>query len=329
VDWTVNVAIHESVSPRLTRERILERLRNHELDPSLLYSGLRQTSRWVELHHAFSPAQQDAACGAIYAQAFAELSRLAKTNVAHVVSLGCGDGTKDEHCLRLLRESGRTVLYTPVDVSLEMLLLAQKSACGSLRGLQCTPLLCDLVHCSVLPAILKSFDPSGAQRFILLLGMIHNSRPADILRSVLYPLRSQDYLLVSANLAPAANYDQALLKILPQYDNPPTIKWLWGALSELDITSADGELRLQLEITPEMPGLKRIQADFIFSQEKRVRLFGEEIVFSAQDKLRVFHSSRFTEQHVSHFLKEANLLIEQTWIAPSGEEGLFLCRRAA
>jgi uncharacterized SAM-dependent methyltransferase len=329
MDWTSNVTVHESALPATTRARILEALRRGELDPSLLYNGLRQTLRWIELHHAISPAQRDTSFQQLYENAFRRAAELCRGNVVHAVSLACGDGTKDTRCLQLLRESGRTVIYTPADVSLEMVLTAEQAATTALRGLQTTPLVCELGYCSVLPALLKNFDPSGAERIVLFLGTIHNFWLPEILKSVIYPVRSQDQLLIGANLAPAENYDESLNRILAQYDNVHTRRWLMGAFSELDITSADGALSFSLVRAEAQPSLKRIQADFIFTREKQINFFGEPVAFRANQKLRVFYSYRFTVEHIHEFLGRARLKVTQEWIAPNNEEGLFLCRRAA
>jgi uncharacterized SAM-dependent methyltransferase len=329
MDWTSQVTVHESAQPKVVRARILAALRRREVDPSLLYSGLRQTLRWIDLHHAVSPAHRESAITDLYENAFRRAAQLCRGNVIHVVSLACGDGTKDTRCLQLARESNRTVIYTPVDVSLDMVLAAEQTASAALRGLQTTPLICDLANCTVLPALIKNFDPSGAERIVLFLGTIHNFWPPEILRSVIYPVRSQDHLLIGANLAPAENYEGALEKILSQYNNEHTRHWLLGALSELNISPADGVLEFSLVPTEKLPNLKRIQADFVFSRAKQISFFSEEINFAAGEKLRVFYSYRFTPEHLRTFLSQSRLPTIEQWIAPNNEEGLFLCRRSA
>src|SRR5688500_8411962 len=329
MDWTSHVAVHESAQPQTTRARILAALKKGEVDPSLLYSGLRQTVRWIDLHHAVSPAQNDASISNLYDSAFRNVAALCRGNVIHVVSLACGDGGKDTRCLQVVRESARAVIYTPADVSLEMVLTAEQTATRALRGLQTTPVVCELAHCSELPALLKSFDPSGAERIVLFLGTIHNFWPPEILRSVVYPVRSQDALLIGANLAPSENYDSALNRIVSQYDNPHTRHWLMGALSELDITAEDGSLDFALVPAETDHTLKRIQADFTFARDKQLNFFGEQIDFPAQEKLRVFYSYRFTVDHLRNFLTQSRLNISQEWIASNSEEGIFLCRRSA
>lgn len=325
MDWVTPIALHESASPHATRERIIERLRGRALDPSILYSGLRQTSLWIELHRAVSPARRDPAVTALYPETFASIAGLETANVIHVISLACGDGAKDLTCLRSLRDSRRAVLYTPADISFEMVAGAQRAAVSALRGLQCTPLVCELSRCSVLPAILKQFDPSGAERLILFLGTIHNYWPPEIFKSILHPLRSQDRLLIGANLAPAQDYEASLSRILLQYDNEPTRRWLLGALSELGLMPEDGELTFALAPAETLPDLKRIEASFLIQRPVELSVLGEKFLFPSGTALQVFYSYRFTPDHLRSFLEESGLAIEREWLLP--EEGLFLCRR--
>jgi L-histidine Nalpha-methyltransferase len=327
MDWTSNVAVHESASPEFTRERIVNRLRAGEIDPSLLYAGLRQSTLWTVLHNSVSPAQKNPSFAALYETAFAESAVNCRGNVIHLVSLACGSGGKEVRCLRSLRSSDRAVIYTPADVSLEMVLTARNAATREFRGLQCTPLVCELTRCTVLPAILKGFDPSGAERLILFLGTIHNYWPPEILKSILYPLRAQDHLLIGANLAPADAYDQSLERILTQYDNAPTRAWLMGALSEFGLTAEDGHLEFSIQPADTQPSLKRIEARFRLLRPREIYILDETISLQKSSELRVFYSHRFTPAHLHAFFKESGLDLVREWILP--EEGLFLCRRSA
>jgi L-histidine Nalpha-methyltransferase len=327
MDWTANVAVHESASPEFLREQMLSALQQGRVHPHLLYSGLRQTGLWIALHQAFSPAKQDPKCLEAYDAAFTRASRDIQGNVAHLVSLACGDGTKDVRCLERIRASDRAALYTPADISIEMVLIASRTVTAALRGLQSTPLVCDLAHCSVLPAILKGLDPSGAERLLLFLGTIHNYWPPEILRSILYPLRSQDQLLISANLVPAETYEESLCEVLKQYDNEPTRSWLMGALAELGLSELDGELRIQIRESS-LPTLKRIDAIFSLTRDRQIRIYNRQFDLKRGQDLSVFYSHRFTVTHLQDFFAQAGLRISDAWIGADGYEGLFLCKRA-
>jgi hypothetical protein len=164
---------------------------------------------------------------------------------------------------------------------------------------------------------------------MLFLGTLHNYWPPEILRALLYPLRSQDHLLLSANLAPAASYGSAIEQIRLQYDNEPTREWLMGALGQLGISAADGDLHFSVQDAEQLPALRGIQADFVFNQPKNVRFFEGEFAFNTGNRLKVFHSWRFTVAQIRDFLKQAGLSVTAEWVTASEEEALFLCRRAS
>jgi hypothetical protein len=325
VDWTTNVAVHESVSPEQIRRRILEALKNRTVDPFLLYSGLRQTSLWIALHQSVSPARINDQISALYQNAFAGLSTHA--NPLHIVSLGCGDGSKDLQCLQACRSQGKTVLYTPCDISLEMGMTAHHLATKNLPGLQCTPVLCDLLECSTFPGILKSLDPAGIERVVLFLGTIHNYDPEEALKAMLPITRSSDHLILSANLAPEQDYDGHLKRILEQYDNLPSNRWLWGALNQLGIAHEDGGLTISLQNGRSSEPYKQIEARFIAERNITLEVLGEKFNMAAGETLLVFTSRRFTAPHIRHYIKKAGLAVNAEWI--SDEEGVWHCRRKA
>jgi hypothetical protein len=140
-------------------------------------------------------------------------------------------------------------------------------------------------------------------------------------------LRSQDQLLLSANLAPEQNYEAAVAEVLKQYDNPPTRRWLEGALSELRLSEAHGELQFHLRPTA-TAGLKRIEAVFKLRRTTRIAVYDRECELAEGAELSVFYSHRFTLAHMKEFLKNAGLALCETWVGAGGHEGLFLCKRA-
>ena len=329
MEWTVNVAVDRSAFPDRTRARILEGLRRKRVDAALLYSGWRQTEKWIALHRAVSPASGAGEVKELYSSAFNAIAAASAANVLHVIGLGCGDGAKDTDCVARIRDTGKAAIYSPCDISMEMVLTAQSNASSAIRGLQCTPLLFDLLECSTLPGIFKSFDPSGAERVVLFLGSLHNFDPVQALKAILYGVRATDTLVLSANLAPEAGYREALARILPQYDNPATREWLMGGLSELGLSNSDGQLNLALEESPASGDLKEIVAHFCFERQTAVRFGQEHFRFAAGEKLRLFSSTRFTKGWMRAFCQKAGLQVAGEFIAASEEEGVFVCRRTS
>src|SRR5579859_6730947 len=110
------VLIHPSQFPDAVRRDLVESLRSWQVNHKFHYDSVKQTQKWLALHEAYSPARTDADCAAIYDRSFkASIQRIAAPAV-HLIGLGCGGGQKDARLLKLLREAGKQVAYTPSDV---------------------------------------------------------------------------------------------------------------------------------------------------------------------------------------------------------------------
>src|SRR2546427_174873 len=94
-----------------------------------------------------------------------------------------------------------------------------------------------------------------ALRLISFLGMIPNFEPQIILPRLAALLRPKDYLLLSANLAPGADYAAGVQRILPLYDNDLTRDWLLTFLLDLGVERGDGKIRFVIEDDPAGVGL--------------------------------------------------------------------------
>src|SRR5260370_41683833 len=110
------VSIHPSQFPDSVRRDLLESLRSRQVNHKFHYDSLKQTQKWLALHQAFSPSRTDPDCAAAYDRSFAGAVELIKTAKVHLIGLGCGGGQKDTRLLKLLRDSGKEVSYTPADV---------------------------------------------------------------------------------------------------------------------------------------------------------------------------------------------------------------------
>src|SRR5437867_4156803 len=108
-----NVTIHSSQFPENVRRDLLESLRTRRVNHKFHYDSVKQTQKWLALHQAYSPSRDDADCAATYDRAFAEAVSRIETGRIHVVGLGCGGGQKDTRLLRLLRDAGKEISYTP------------------------------------------------------------------------------------------------------------------------------------------------------------------------------------------------------------------------
>jgi len=322
-----NVLIHPSQFPEAVRADLLQSLRTRKVNHKFHYDSVKQTQKWLALHEACSPSRTDADCIAIYERSFEAAANFVKASAVHVIGLGCGGGQKDARLLRLLRDRGKRLSYTPCDVSVAMVLVARAAALSIVAVNDCYPLVCDLANADDLAEVLPQSQSTEA-RLVTFFGMIPNFEPQIIVPRLARLIHPDDLLLFSANLAPGADYADGVRQILPLYDNQLTRVWLMTFLLDSGVESSDGELRFGIEDDPAGSGLKRVVANFSFSRPRRVKVEAEAFEFVAGDSVRLFFSYRHTPERIVSMLSQQGLSVLERWIAKSKEEGVFLCRAA-
>ena len=319
-----NVAVHESQFPENVRRDLLESLRRRRVNHKFHYDSIKQTNKWLALHQAYSPSRNDADCAATYDRAFVEAVKRIKAKQVHVIGLGCGGGQKDTRLLKLLKCAGKVVSYTPSDVSVAMTLVAKQAACKVVPEGKCFPLVCDLATAVDLATILATHHTSHCARLITFFGMIPNFEPKPILKKLKTLVGRNDWLLLSANLAPGSDYAGGVRRVLPQYDNALTREWLLTFLLDLGVEDGDGELGFAIE---DSKSLKRIVARFRFERERQITYAGRKFKFRAGEVFELFFSYRYQPHLVRGYLHALGIPAEESWITASGEEGVFLCGR--
>ena len=321
----VNVAIHESQSPENVRRDLLESLRTRRVNHKFHYDSVKQTNKWLALHQVHSPSRNDRDCAATYNRAFASAAKMIASRTVHLVGLGCGGGQKDTRLLKLLKSAGKTISYTPSDVSVAMTLVAQQAARAVLPSEKIFPLVCDLATADDLSDLFTHRPSPTAHRLLTFFGMIPNFEPDDILPKLATLVRRGDSLIFSANLAPGRDYEAGMKSILPQYDNKLTRDWLITFLLDLGVERGDGELTFGIERG--VSSLRRVVARFHFRKTRSLVVEERTFIFRAGETVQLFFSYRYTPELVRAELAKHELLVCDQWITKSGEEGVFLVKR--
>ena len=321
----IQVNIHPSQFPEQVRADLLASLHSRQINHKFHYDSIKQTQKWLELHQAYSPSRTDPDCEATYQRAFEWVADNQSRLWANLIGLGCGGGQKDTRLLETLRPGGRSLCYTPCDVSVAMVLTATRTATERLPRLVCHPLVCDLGAADDLLETLATMPLPQGPRLITFFGMLPNFEPDVVLPRLARLVRAEDTLLLSANLAPGEDYAEGMRGILPLYDNPLTREWLMMFLVDLGIEASDGELAC--EIAEGSHKLKRVQAIFRFLRARSLLVGTEQVVFRAGETVRLFFSYRHTPRLVNELAKAVGLRVREQRVTQSGEEGVFLIGR--
>jgi L-histidine N-alpha-methyltransferase len=319
-----HVFIDRSQFPGNVRRDLLESLRARAINHKFHYESHKQAAKWLALHEAYSPARRDDSCLRIYDDAYAgAIAALDATN-AHLVGLGCGGGQKEARLLELLAVNKNPLAYTASDVSLPLVLIAREAAQGFVPLENSPGIVCDLATTTGFAGILDGINCND-RRLITLFGIIPNFEPVSLLSRIASLLRTNDLLLLSANLAPGSDYAAGVQRVLPQYDNELTRDWLLTLLLDLGFEQSDGEMHFTVQTDERQ--LRRITAEFALKRSRDIRVFGETLSFASGESIRVFFSYRHTSQTIRTLLSEQNITVIGEWLNDAGEEGVFLCRR--
>lgn len=321
VEPPVDVTIHPSRFPERTRAAYLESFRTRRMNHQFHYESEKQAQQWLALHEAYSPARTDADCLQTYDRAFAETTKSIQAAEIALISIGCGGGQKDFALLKTF--SALKLLYVPSDVSLPLSLTAHLRVTSSL-DVSSKPLVIDLAAAADFPELLNQFVPKTAMRVIAFFGMLPNFEPEQALRPLAAALRTDDALLISANLAPGAAYSAGVKNVLPLYDNELTRRWLATSLLDAGLEIAPADIDLSIESSSD---LLRIEANYRFRKAQHITIDREEFNYAAGEEFRLFFSYRHTPDRLRNLLAQYRIEISQQWITASGQEGIFLCRK--
>ena len=315
----IDVCVHRSVHPAVVAAELRGGLEAGEVATRQHYLSARQARLWRQIAAAFSPARDAGDGMAAYDAVNAAIgARLDEAGV-HVIGLGCADGAKERRLLEALPPGG-PVTATPVDVSLPLLQVAADALDGAGGALLRRPIVCDLgLAAEDLP---KMVGEAPGTRVITLYGMIPGMEAFAAIAAALALLRSGDMLAVSANLLPAG--DDALERIVAQYDNEPTREWLWALCEDAGIERGQAVITIGALDDPGAGAQAAVGAWLEPSVELQLELEAGAVSLPAGKPLRLLRSARHTPAGLEAIIGAAGLELLALEVSPSGEEGVAL-----
>ena len=286
-----------------------------ELPASALYSHPSLGRLWKNVHLAHSPFLKRTSIRNLYTHPAKTLRRLLQNKPYHWIALGCADGIKEALLSKKLHAPD-CLLAADTNLNLAhratLRLTARRKICRKVDLTQKLP----VSFSTTLERASSTSDlkTRNLPRLITLFGVLPNLSPLPLLQRISRFLRPKDFLLFSANLAPGSRGRAGTLRILPQYDNLPTRRWLAGALSRLHPKWKKGSIVFGVFPDPCQPSLSRIEARWMIGDKPT------HILFS---------SRRPTARQVEAWLRVSGLCRVQRWVDPKGEEAVWLVTRKA
>jgi hypothetical protein len=284
-----------------------------QLPASALYSHPSLARLWKKVHISCSPFCRRPAVRRLYTQPTTVLRALLRRAPYNFIALGCAEGLKES---LLLRKLPKPTLLVAADTCLSM----AKFAARKLPAHAKIARQIDLTSPSSISRILTHPIPhskskaSSPARLITLFGVIPNLDPLPLLRCLAKNLAPKDLLLFSTNLAPGKNGRKGARRVLPQYDNPLTHRWLQAVALRTRPRLSQGSIHFGVYPDTTQSSLSRIEARWIVGNKPTHTLFS---------------SRRPTLSQVESWVQTSGLTLIHQWIEPRGEEGVWLTTRKA
>ncbi|MFM8654677.1 MAG: hypothetical protein ACKODZ_08130 [Verrucomicrobiota bacterium] len=264
-----------------------------------MYSSPSLGRLWKKVHLACSPFLRRPAVRRLYQKPAPQLLKLLRGPYS-LIALGCADGTKEA---LLLQKLPKPAYLLAADTNLS---LARRAA-RRLPALKKAACQIDLT--THLPSAISHLPQP---LLLTLFGVLPNLDPLPLLRRVAKTMRPGDLLLFSANLAPGRSGFAGARKVLSQYDNPATRRWLESAIQAYRPKLPKGRLQFGVHPDPRQKSLARIEARWI----------------APKKTVTVFSSRRPTTAQVETWIRSARLRRLSRFLDPRGEEAVWLVRSA-
>lgn len=311
----ISLEFDSSQFPGKQEKELKQALLKRSFEAKWHYESYKQVAAWLRVHETYSPARTSSDVHAIYQKAFRALAKESHS-IHELISLGCGGAQKDLLCLKALAKVKKTSHYTAVDVGSAMVLSALLRVKHHFPNLKTHGVVTDLLTCG-------SFEKwRGKHSFFLALGLIPNMEPYSFLK-LLRKAAGGKFCLISVNLIPDSNLYKGLKKILPQYNNVLTKQWLSLFPKDLGFDIKPNEIEVTLQPCPYYPDLWRIEANYKIKKKIKISLAGEPFSFGRGENLQLFYSYRYTSHYIESWLKSEKIEVVRSFLASSGEEGLF------
>ncbi len=253
-------------------------------------------------------------------EASKHIANITKHERINLIYAGCGYGAKGIPFLKTLGPSGKLASYTLLDISPQMLLLANAT---TRRGYQ-KPLITrcfewdfeegNFAH--VTDYLKKN---SAGTNVILFLGStIGNlSNRVRILANFRESMSLTDYLVISFTLLP---HDTR--KLVEAYaNNPLADDWMTTALDEVGIKREDGSIK-----TAFRPESKQIEIRFVFNKDTQGMVEDREIRFHKGQHVLLGISYKFTRSEIRSLLTVAGFKINWLRIGKNGVMATAICQ---
>lgn len=215
------------------------------------------------------------------------LSTLDLKNGINILDIGCGDGVPVFPILEKLKNDGVPFKYVPIDISQEMLDLAEKTLKEKIPDLVCEKVQTDF-EIGQFSEVTHELKKDGSVNLLLFLGSTlgNHSDLSRVLTNFRDSMTSKDYLIVGVELTNLAKVQ----KIIPHYETKAVDNLVTFMLNYLKVPKENYSYEALWN-----EKYNQIEMRATFSKDSKIEIAGESFLLAAGENILLARSIKFTE----------------------------------
>lgn len=289
------------IQKRDLEKEYLNGLQKRRIDEKFAYIGERQARSWFSICE--SPEYL------FYKKSKALLENSVEYLVSdykedvNLIALGPGNALKEKIIADYLRERHEVDLFF-VDASREILNVAIENVIKDSNMLK-EVFIADLKNFADIKEISQYVRSKYKRRsfFTLLGNTLGNYPQATIIKTIRDTMVPGDKVLIDINAkskGPIKRSISQFNELMQAYNSPTAKERTFALLSEANIETTDGTIRIELGKDEFFPQIEVVKEFFCFDRSRVVSYCGEDVYFAQGERILVGYSNRYTLEPLEH-----------------------------
>lgn len=239
----------------------------------------------------------------LLAHLYSFISVFSNSRGVNLIDLGCGNGLPVIPIVQELKKHQLSVTYTGVDISAEMLDLAEKNIKKDFSALKVNKLKRDFEKESLTNDLLDIKQTNNYSNLLINLGNTLGNyvNASAVLTNFLESMTTDDYLLVGNGLSNEYNPQ----RILAAYNSELIHEFAVGPAKSLGLYDQNDDFRFIWN-----PDKTRVEGRIRLSQERTITLAEQHLYLGADEEILVVRSDKFTETSLTKLLSDVGFRTE-------------------
>jgi len=220
----------------------------------------------------------------------------------NIIDIGCGNGTPVIPILEKFKDGHVHCSYIPMDISREMLGLAEKTITSKFPGTKCRPIQMDF-ELGQFSDVMYDLKKDGSVNLMLFLGSTlgNHSDLNRVLTNFRDSMTSKDYLIVGLELTNLAK----IHSLLPHYTNKSAKTFATFILDQLGVSSSTYKYEVSWNDKQ-----NQVEIRAVLNKPVKIEISGEKFTLGKAENILLARSIKFTEYTATKLFSDVGFRTE-------------------